>query len=65
MFRCLLWAIAAAVRPKVLLIAYNFCLRQQLLVLQAGSHGRASRMPTGDSGFWHAGGLLAGERLCS
>ena len=34
MFRCLLWAIAAAVRPKVLLIADNVCLRQQLLVLQ-------------------------------
>jgi putative transposase len=34
MFRCLLWAIAAAVRPKVLLIADNLCLRQQLLVLQ-------------------------------
>jgi hypothetical protein len=34
MLRCLLWAIAAAVRPKVLLIADNLCLRQQLLVLQ-------------------------------
>src|SRR4030081_2369267 len=34
MFRCLLWVIAAAVRPKVLLIADNLCLRQQLLVLQ-------------------------------
>jgi hypothetical protein len=34
MFRCLLWAIAAAVRPKVLLIADNLCLRQQLVVLQ-------------------------------
>src|SRR6516162_2277627 len=34
MFRCLLWAIAAAVRPKGLLIADNVCLRQQLLVLQ-------------------------------
>ena len=36
MFRCLLWAIAAAVRAKVLLIADNLCLRQQLLVLQRG-----------------------------
>jgi hypothetical protein len=34
MFRCLLWAIAATVRPKALLIADNLCLRQQLLVLQ-------------------------------
>jgi putative transposase len=32
--RCLLWAIAAAVQPKVLLIADNLCLRRQLLVLQ-------------------------------
>ena len=64
MFRCLLWAIAAAVRPKVLLIADNLCLRQQLVSCSAGSHGRASRMPTADSGFWHAGGYLAGEPLC-
>jgi hypothetical protein len=35
MFRCLLWAIAAALSPKVLLIADNLCLRQQLSVLQA------------------------------
>jgi hypothetical protein len=34
MFRCLLWAIAAVVRPKMLLIADNLCLRQQLLVLK-------------------------------
>jgi hypothetical protein len=34
MIHCLLWAIAAAVRPKVLLIADNLCLLQQLLVLQ-------------------------------
>jgi hypothetical protein len=34
MLRCLLWAIAAAVRPKILLIADNLCLRQQLLVLK-------------------------------
>jgi hypothetical protein len=32
MFRCLLWAIAAALRSKALLIADNLCLRQQLLV---------------------------------
>jgi Zinc-binding dehydrogenase len=42
------WAIAAAVRPKVLLIADNLCLSQQLLVLQR-RNGRASRMPTADS----------------
>jgi len=34
MLRCFLWAIAAAVQPKALLIADNLCLRQQLLVLQ-------------------------------
>src|SRR5215475_85060 len=34
MFRCLLWAFAAATRPRLLLIADNLCLRQQLLVLQ-------------------------------
>src|SRR5215467_2053204 len=34
MFRCLLWAIAAVMRPKMLLIADNLCLRQQLLVLK-------------------------------
>ena len=34
MLRCLLWAIAAAIRSKMLLIADNLCLRQQLLVLQ-------------------------------
>jgi hypothetical protein len=34
MLRCLLWAIAAAVRPKILLIADKLCLRQQLLVLK-------------------------------
>jgi hypothetical protein len=34
MLRCLLWAVAAAVQPKALLIVDNLCLRQQLLVLQ-------------------------------
>jgi hypothetical protein len=34
MFRCLLWVFAAAMRPRLLLIADNLCLRQQLLVLQ-------------------------------
>jgi hypothetical protein len=34
MLRCLLWVIAAAIRPKVLLVADNLCLRQQLVVLQ-------------------------------
>ena len=34
MLRCLLWAVAAAVQPKALLIADNLCLRQQLIVLQ-------------------------------
>src|SRR6516225_11913254 len=42
MLRCLLWVIAAAIRPKVLLVADNLCLRQQLLVLPqaaAAPHG--------------------------
>ena len=34
MLRCLLWAFAAAVQPKALLIADNLCLRQPRLVLQ-------------------------------
>ena len=34
MLRCMLWALAAAVQPKALLIADNLCLRQQLVVLQ-------------------------------
>jgi hypothetical protein len=34
MLRCLLWALAAPVQPKALLIADNLCLRHQLLVLQ-------------------------------
>ena len=34
MLRCLLWALAAAVQRKALLIADNLCLRHQLLILQ-------------------------------
>ena len=53
MFRCLLWAIAAAVRPKALLIADNLCLRQQLLVL----HRRKPRprLEDADRRFWVLG----------
>ena len=50
MFRCLLWAIAAAVRPKVLLIAVNLCLRQQLLVLQRRKP--RPRLTVADRRFW-------------
>jgi hypothetical protein len=51
MFRCLLWAIAAAVRPKVLLIADNhLCLRQQLLVLQRRKP--RPRLKDADRQFW-------------
>jgi hypothetical protein len=32
--RFLVWAISAAFRPRVVLIAEHLCLRQQLLVLQ-------------------------------
>ena len=50
MFRCLRWAIAAAVRPKVLLIADNLCLRQQLLVLQRRKP--RPRLEDADRRFW-------------
>jgi hypothetical protein len=33
-FRFLLWAILAALKPKALVVAENLCLRHQLLVLQ-------------------------------
>jgi hypothetical protein len=66
MFRRLLWAIAAAVRPKVLLIADNLCSGKSCWSSSdAGSHGHTSRMRTGGSGFWHVGGLSAGEPQCS
>src|SRR6516162_6332128 len=50
MLHCLLWALAAAVQPKALLIADNLCLRQQLLVLQ----GRMPRprLEDADRRFW-------------
>jgi len=50
MVRCFLWAIAAAVRPKVLLIADNLCLRQQLLVLQRRKP--RPRLKDADRRFW-------------
>jgi hypothetical protein len=50
MFRCLLWAIAAAVRPKALLIADNLCLRQQLLVLDRRKP--RPRLEDADRRFW-------------
>src|SRR6516225_4514305 len=50
MFRCLPWAISAAVRPKVLLIAVNLCLRQQLLVLQRRKP--RPRLTVADRRFW-------------
>ena len=50
MFRCLLWGISAVFRPKLLLIADNLCLRQQLLVL----HRRKPRprFKDADRRFW-------------
>ena len=50
MFRFLLWAILAALKPKALLVAENLCLRQQLLVLQR----RPARpyLKTVDRFFW-------------
>src|SRR6516165_2029510 len=50
MLRCLLWALAAAVRPKALLIADNLCLRQQLLVLQRRKP--RPRLEDVDRRFW-------------
>jgi hypothetical protein len=56
MFRCLLWVIAAAVRPKVLLIADNLCLRQQLLVLQRRKP--RPRLKDADGRFWSGVSLV-------
>jgi hypothetical protein len=50
MFRCLLWAIAAVVRPKVLSVADNLCLGQQLLVLQRWKP--RPRLKGADRRFW-------------
>src|SRR5215467_7709280 len=50
MFRWLLWAIAAAMRPRLLLIADNLCLRQQLLVLQRRMP--RPRLEDADRRFW-------------
>jgi hypothetical protein len=50
MLRCLLWVIAAAIRPEVLLVADNLCLRQQLLVLQR--HKPRPRLTDADRRFW-------------
>jgi len=48
--RCLLWGIAAVFRPKLLLIADNICLRQQLLVLHR--RNPRPRPNNADRGFW-------------
>jgi hypothetical protein len=50
MLRCLLWALAAAVQPKALLIADNLCLRQQLVVLQRRKP--RPRLEDADRRFW-------------
>src|SRR5215469_15779708 len=50
MFRWLLWAFAAAMRPRALLIADNLCLRQQLLVLQRRTP--RPRLEEADRRFW-------------
>jgi putative transposase len=46
----LVWAILAALKPKVLLVAENLCLRQQLLVLQR-KHPQ-TRLRNADRQFW-------------
>jgi len=50
MFRWLLWAFAAAMRPRVLLVADNLCLRQQLVVLQRRTP--RPRLEEADRRFW-------------
>src|SRR5262244_1688178 len=50
MLRCVLWAFAAAVQPKALLIADNLCLRQQLVVLQRRKP--RPRLEDVDRRFW-------------
>src|SRR6516165_7373949 len=50
MLRCLLWVIAAAIRPKALLVADNLCLRQQLVVLQRRTP--RPRLEGPDRRFW-------------
>jgi hypothetical protein len=50
MLCCLLWAIPAAVRPKMLLIADNLCLRQHVLVLKR--HKARPRLKDADRRFW-------------
>ena len=50
MFRCLLWVFAAAMRSRLLLIADNLCLRQQLLVLQRRKP--RPRLTVSDRRFW-------------
>ena len=50
MLRCLLWALAASVQPKALLIADNLCLRQQLVVLQRRKP--RPRLQDVDRRFW-------------
>ena len=59
--RFLVWAISASLRPRVLLVAENVCLRQQLGVLQRGH--RQPRLRNGDRQFWIcAGRWFAGWR---
>jgi hypothetical protein len=48
--RFLLWAIAAAFKPRALLITANLCLRQQLLVLQRSRP--QPRLTNTDRQFW-------------
>jgi len=50
MFRCFLWVIAAAIRPKLLLVADNLCLRQQLVVLRRRKP--RPRLEEADRRFW-------------
>jgi len=57
-FRFVVWAILAALKPKALLVAENLCLRQQLLALQR----RRPRpyLKAADRFFW----VLASHCFC-
>ena len=60
MLHFLVWAILAALKPKVLLVAENLCLRQQLLVLQRRHPQARLRNAAGSSGFAPVDGSLIG-----
>jgi hypothetical protein len=63
-FRFLLWAILAALKPKALVVAENVCSRQQLLVL-VGGLDPTSKPLIGSFGYLQADGSAAGAIFSS